>query len=202
MADQQSAVNTPALNNPVLNNTVLNNLATDDPERAQLLSQLHDIELPASAGLQIAPIVWILLLLVLVALWFLWERAQPESSRPRQWRPTARQELQRINNALAQHQLANVVPDCSRLARQVALSVRPREQVASLTGYTWLTLLDTLSDSTDFTRGPGQILAVGPYCRHHTVDQTALNELMQCMERLVENAEDEPPPQTETGVAA
>ena len=198
MAGQQSAFNDASLNDP----------AFDDPERAQLLSQLHDIELPASAGLQIAPIVWILLLLVLVALWFLWERMQPKVTPPRQWRPTARQELQRIKQTMALQQLVNVVPDCSRLARQVALCVRPREQVASLTGFAWLTLLDSLSDSTEFTQGPGQTLAVGPYCRHHTTDQTVLDDLIQCMERLVENADVEPESslkpeqQTQAGVTA
>lgn len=157
-------------------------------DKAQLLSQLHDIELPASTGLQVAPIVWILLLLALVALWFWWERSQPQKPVVRDWRPDARLELARIRSTLEQQQLVNVVPDCSRLARRVALSVRPREAVASLTGAAWLSVLDELSQSGQFTQGPGQMLADGPYRRHHPEDAAQLGELMGAMEHLVESA--------------
>ena len=158
-------------------------------EQAQLLSQLHDIELPGSAGLQVAPIVWIVLLLVLVACWYLWERSQPVKKQPREWRPGARLELQRIRSTVEQKQFVSVVPDCSRLARRIALSVRPREDVASLTGDSWLALLDELSDSGAFSQGPGQILADGPYRRHHPVEKALLDELMICMEDLVNTAD-------------
>jgi Ca-activated chloride channel family protein len=51
----------------------------------------------------------------------------------------------------------------SLLVRRTALAAFPREQVASLTGEAWLAFLDRSLDCTEFSAGPGRLLASAPY---------------------------------------
>ena len=53
----------------------------------------------------------------------------------------------------------------SRLVRRYAVTRYGRSKTAGLTGTRWLDFLDRVSDSTDFTQGPGKLLAQGPYQR-------------------------------------
>jgi hypothetical protein len=59
----------------------------------------------------------------------------------------------------------NQVADVATLVKRVALLAWPREQVASLTGPDWLAFLDASGRTTDFTNGPGRILAHAAYHR-------------------------------------
>jgi hypothetical protein len=49
--------------------------------------------------------------------------------------------------------------ELATLIKRVALSVYPRESVASLTGEQWLTFLDETGRTDAFTKGPGRWLA-------------------------------------------
>lgn len=53
----------------------------------------------------------------------------------------------------------------SSLLRRACLSLYPRCTVASLTTQDWLGLLDQAGETSDFTHGPGRVLADGPYLR-------------------------------------
>jgi len=54
----------------------------------------------------------------------------------------------------------------SSLLRRACLSLYPRHTVASLTSEAWLGLLDQAGETSVFTRGPGRLLAEGPYLQN------------------------------------
>jgi len=49
------------------------------------------------------------------------------------------------------------------IIRRTALSVYPRDRLASLHGHSWLEFLDRSYQGTGFTREPGNLLASAPY---------------------------------------
>ena len=51
----------------------------------------------------------------------------------------------------------------SILLRRIALMHYPRQQVAGLTGDSWLHFLDSSGGGGGFANGPGRVLAEGPY---------------------------------------
>ena len=51
----------------------------------------------------------------------------------------------------------------SILLRRIALMHFPRQEVAGLTGESWLHFLDSSGGNGRFARGPGRVLAEGPY---------------------------------------
>jgi Ca-activated chloride channel family protein len=51
----------------------------------------------------------------------------------------------------------------SLLVRRTALSVFPRDTVAPLSGAAWLAFLDRSYGGSEFSQGPGRILALAPY---------------------------------------
>ena len=69
----------------------------------------------------------------------------------------------------------------SRLIRRLALMRFPRQEIASLTGHDWLRFLDSSGGNGQFSRGPGRVLAQGPYMRTlpEPVDGRALTRLVR-----------------------
>ncbi|MGI9317875.1 MAG: DUF4381 domain-containing protein [bacterium] len=57
----------------------------------------------------------------------------------------------------------NALIEISRLVRRFAVTRYGRSRVAGLTGGQWLEFLDHASQSSDFSNGPGKLLAEGPY---------------------------------------
>jgi Ca-activated chloride channel family protein len=53
--------------------------------------------------------------------------------------------------------------DLALLVRQTALAAFAREQVAPLSGKSWLAFLDKSYDGQEFSQGVGRLLASGPY---------------------------------------
>lgn len=64
--------------------------------------------------------------------------------------------------------------DLSTFLRRASLRLYGRAEVASLTGEEWLGLLDKTLGSERFSRGPGRILASGPYQPNATLDPAGL----------------------------
>lgn len=60
----------------------------------------------------------------------------------------------------------------SALVRRVAISLSPRQEVASLTGHAWLSHLDNSVTGTPFTQGEGHVLADAHYKK---ISDTALD---------------------------
>lgn len=56
-----------------------------------------------------------------------------------------------------------LVSSLSALLRRAAITARPREEVAALTGRDWLRFLDRGMPGRPFSEGPGACLADGPY---------------------------------------
>lgn len=150
----QNTANTGALNDPLE--------GVEDP--AVLLQSMRDIHLPDASGSPLAP-GWVLLaagvlMLLLMLLGFLLRRR-----RSADWRAQAQQELSAIRHQASQVSESESVAACSRLLRRISLALAPRQKVASLTGESWLNLLDALHGSAQFSRGPGRVLAELPYRR-------------------------------------
>lgn len=156
-----------------------------DP-KADLLTQLQDIDLPQHQGWWIAP-GWILLAVVLVLLcWFAYNRWKKYQHHQRtNWRPEALTELEDLRREIDAGQFSEVLSGASRLARRVALAKSGREEIAVLTGERWLEKLDELSQSTSFTTGAGRLLATAPYRPDGVNDEALLRDIVDAVETLI-----------------
>ncbi|MEP3048842.1 MAG: DUF4381 domain-containing protein [Roseibium sp.] len=77
--------------------------------------------------------------------------------------------------ALAELKLKSDPASIAHLLRRTALAAYPRVKVASLTGSDWLSFLDTSYGGTEFSNGPGRVIADSPYMRRvETQDLTSL----------------------------
>lgn len=122
------------------------------------LERLHDIVLPAAAPWwPLAPAWYALAVLVAVfcaglilSLVIRWRRNA--------YRRAGLAELDALQSRAADPQTARSLAE---LVKRVALTVYPRERVASLTGSAWLSFLDASANTTDFTRGAGTQLEAG-----------------------------------------
>ncbi len=76
-------------------------------------------------------------------------------------------------------QAAHHLGELSILLRRVAITRYPRQQVAALTGDEWLKFLDQTGGNGQFSNGPGQILATGPYQTNITIDIEKLLPLLR-----------------------
>ncbi len=124
--------------------------------------QLEAIHLPPQPGFwPPAPGWWLTaaLLLVLSGLatrqWWRWRRQRRERAR-------IEATLQRLARELREDPQHAVI-DINVFLRKMALTHFPDADVASLTGDDWLAFLDRSGETTDFTHGPGRVLAEGPY---------------------------------------
>lgn len=132
-----------------------------NPELAAALEQLRDIHLPSEPGWwPPAPGWWIAGAMALGLTGFLLYGAY-------RWylsrRPFRQFKTELLAMPLQPGMAARDLQTISALVRRLIITLYGREQVASLTGESWLKLLDTLSGSTDFTNGPGRVLEYGPY---------------------------------------
>lgn len=144
------------------------------------LAGLRDIHLPDAPGWwPPAPGWWLLALLLLLLAAFLitlarrwWIRSRPRRAFER--------ELDALPLDGSPQSLAHAVGSLSKLVRRFAVTEFGRDHVAALSGEHWLRFLDRTSGTRDFTRGPGRILASGPYQRSHlALDRADLAALKQ-----------------------
>ena len=124
------------------------------------LENLRDIVEPASIPWwPPAPGVWLLLALVAVWLvaglglwWIRWRRQA--------YRRAGLRELGGIAARLAAvPERTAALVDLAALLKRVALVAYAREHVAALSGNAWLVFLDHTGGTSQFTRGPGAVLA-------------------------------------------
>ncbi len=146
----------------------------------QTALQLRDIHLPAEPGWwPPAPGWWIVAILLLVLLAWASRIALRRYRLHRQ-----RQRLLARLDALARSDgtlTPEAVAEISTLLRRLALMRYPRQRVAALTGNEWLRFLDETGGNDGFSRGPGQVLATGPYQTSlpADVDLSALSTLVR-----------------------
>ncbi|MGB5707385.1 MAG: DUF4381 domain-containing protein [Arenicellales bacterium] len=145
---------------------------------ANPLDALRDIHLPADPSWwPPAPGWWILGLLLIAGVLFL---IRVITARRRLTLPSRElvTQLERVNLSTDPEKARDALIRMSRLVRRFAVTRYGRPNVARLTGDEWLGFLDQVSQSKDFTLGPGKLLAEGPY-RSQSTDE--LNELKQTL---------------------
>ncbi len=128
------------------------------------LDKLRNIHLPDDISLwPPAPGWWILLLLIICLLiwtiWVLWKKHQQK----RLFRLSIAS-VNALELAFDKHQDSLLlVKQYSSLIRRIALARFPRQQIASLTGKSWLTFLDKSAGMNLFNSEAGKLLINGPY---------------------------------------
>lgn len=181
-------------NNPVItSNPVMTSTA---PGNGFDPSQLADIHLPQAISFwPIAPGWWFTLGVVIIALtaFWLWKKqherdpAVLEQRRLKRLKSEAQQELEKLKQQYkAQQNAHKSIEALSVFLRRFALSVYPREQVASLTDEQWLKLLERLSGTEDFSGCFKNLLLEAPYqAPDKTIDTQLLEQLFAAAETLL-----------------
>ena len=148
---------------------------------AQTDLQLRDIHLPVPPDFwPPAPGWWLLAVLVAcLAAWaavLLWRQIRMHRQRGQ-----ILALLEQMENAAERTATPEFLAKLSNLIRRLALMRFPRHEIASLTGHDWLRFLDSSGGDGQFSRGPGRILAQGPYMRTlpEPVDGRALTRLVR-----------------------
>jgi len=156
------------------------------------LDMLRDIHLPTEVSAwPPAPGWWILLILsITLILWiirFFWKKHQ--FNRVLRLSVYSMKELEL---AFEKHQdPALLVKQYSSLIRQIALARFPRQEIASLTGHSWLTFLDHSAGTSLFITDKGKtnagnLLTLGPYQKSEAPIEH-LNELKQAINQWVKD---------------
>jgi hypothetical protein len=132
---------------------------------------LRDIHAPALPGIwPPAPGWWVLagvgLVLLGLGLWWLYRRYRQAQRR--------RRILDQLADLPGRATGALLAAEVSALLKRVALTRYPRTEIAALTGTPWLELLDRTGGGGRFARGPGRVLAEGPYAPAPDFDADAL----------------------------
>jgi len=142
------------------------------------LAELRNIHFPDPvSGFPTAPGWWLLAILVLVGTYFLlrWLIRYWRSNRYR------RVGTKQLNAIFKQFEFdedpKQYLARFSELLKRLALTVYPREAVASLTGEEWVAFLDRSAGSKAFSMGPGQVLMYSPYEREANFDVQELHQL-------------------------
>ena len=139
---------------------------------------LRDIHLPDPISWwPPAPGWWILsaLLIVGTVLAVIYTQYRRKRNRVRRM---SLKEIDAIQYAFSVHkERARVVRELSVLLRRVCVSRYPRTEVASLTGFEWMSFLDRNLDSRPFREGPGKVLMTEPYRKDPEIDTNALLSL-------------------------
>ena len=156
------------------------------------LSNLRDIHLPEPVSAwPPAPGWWILtVLLISLTAWLSWKL----------WKKYQQKHLYRISNLsmnqlqeeFADHQNSHLlIRQYSSLLRRIALAQFPRQQVASLTGTSWLEFLDRSASTNLFNAELGQLLINSPYQKpDNNISQ--LDELTEAIQLWIKAATSHP----------
>ncbi len=158
------------------------------------LDMLRDIHLPGEVSAwPPAPGWWILAILsIAFILWvvrFFWKKHQQK-----RLLHLSIYTMNELEHAYSQHKdPAILVKQYSSLLRQIALARFPRQEIASLTGHSWLTFLDLSAGTSLFntdkgSTDAGDLLTLGPYQKSEAsseVNREHLNELKQAIHQWV-----------------
>jgi hypothetical protein len=158
---------------PTAPTTPVNPMGEMDP-----LAALRNIHLPDPvSGFPAAPGWWLLAILILLGVFLLVRWLV------RYWRRNSyrRVGLSQLNEIFKQFEFdedpKQYLADFSKLLKRLALTIYPRETVASLTGEEWVAFLDRSADCKDFSMGAGQVLMYSTYEREANFDVQELHKL-------------------------
>lgn len=161
--------------------------------------QLADIHLPDSISYwPIAPGWWIVaaLMLILLIATLLWQKNRHSrrflnhNQRVKLLKSQAQNELKAIYSDYKNHNNAHEsTRQLSVFLRRYALSLYPREKIASVIDEQWLQQLDKLSGSDQYSKKFAQLLTAVPYqAEHKSIDKQLLSELFVAAKQLVQTA--------------
>jgi len=150
------------------------------------LDRLQEISLPEPAAWTPQTVGWYVLA-VLVVISLLWlARGFVRRWAANRYRRAALAELASIQTRLGgetgvgtESGPARALAEIPALLKRTALAVFPRAEVAGLSGEAWLGFLDATGRTTDFTSGPGRILADLPYRR--TAAATSADDIRELL---------------------
>ncbi len=131
---------------------------------------LRDIHLPDTVSWwPPAPGWWLLGMLLLLGVFVFFMLMRRRKAKRLSVAVQARNEIARIRQGYEEcGDKAELAKELSALLRRVCISIRPRQETASLTGSEWLDYLDKQIGSDHFVNGAGQVLIEAPY--RHDVD--------------------------------
>jgi hypothetical protein len=141
------------------------------------LAALRDIHLPAPPDLwPPAPGWWVLGVLVIALC------VHGAYLGHKLWRRNAyrRQGLKELDSLFARSESSTteLLADLNDLLKRVALSCSSRDDVAQLTGESWVAYLDSKIPGHEFTMGAGQVLIDGPYSEtSHDINRSELQRV-------------------------
>lgn len=155
-------------------------------DASALLAQLAGLsEPPPISWWPLAWGWWVTAFMSLLAALILLLKMQARAKR-RRWRILARAELDKLEHRLATGgDRLDIVSELSVLLRRVALLHSGRAIVARAHGEAWLALLNSMSGSDAFTRGPGTCLVHAPY-GNHPPSEGELVSLLALSRNLIE----------------
>lgn len=140
--------------------------------------ELKDIRLPDSIGWWPPAVGWWILAVLIPLLCYLIILLYKHITRKTALK-TARQQLQNIKLDKTLDNKATLIA-LSTLLRRVAISISPREQVASLTGRAWLDYLDSTALDSPFTQSVGALFANAPYQQGVPTDAEMIQVIKIC----------------------
>lgn len=129
-----------------------------------MLNGLREITLPDPPSYRPQTLGWAILAgLALVGL-AIWVAQRHRQWRRNRYRRAALQQLTELERR-SQHPTTQTeaLQNLAELLKRTALVAYPREQVAQLSGESWLSFLDATYSGTGFTRGDGHLLSQLPY---------------------------------------
>lgn len=137
------------------------NMPVSNPQGQDPLAQLRDIHLPDAVGFwPPAPGWWLLTVILLTAIGlglYYWSMRRKQN----RYRRLALSELKRTQQHALQS--AEDLQILNQLLKRTVLASPCSPPAAGLTGQRWLLFLDASGDTSEFSNGPGQLLAEQPY---------------------------------------
>ncbi len=153
------------------------------------LAELRALALPETIGVWPMAIGWWVLLGIIIMLLLICVYYVPKYALGRRWKKQAKLELHKLRSLQKEGIEHNeqLLAASSKLFRRVALHIDSRGDVAALSGQAWLEKLDQLSHSTEFTQGPGQVLADVVWKKPEENVFVQLPSLFDLLERFIKH---------------
>jgi hypothetical protein len=138
---------------------------------------------PPAPGWYVVGVV--VLALAVWAGWSWWRRWQAAA-----YRRAALAVLQQLKTRAADEaQRTSALRELPELVKRTALAAFPRQQVAALSGVTWLAFLDRTGHTNAFSHGRGQLLPVLSYDPHAAsrLDAQSVDELFSVVSHWIQD---------------
>ena len=157
------------------------------------LQQLRDIHLPVEPGWWPPAIGWWIVFFAAIGLMFWLARLRKQVLVRQLPNKLARSALNSIFDQYQQGSASALeyLNGSNELLKRLIVKAQGHSEYASLSGQAWLSALDELSQSNDFTNGPGSALGQQRFSREPQVDVPALNaSINQLLNRIQRDRRD------------